>query len=146
MTTRTFKALLFVMLICGIPSVALGEGAAAQTCHPEDPSELVRLAKPMGVGTWSGVYCGATIEGTARGHLNLLLLTDDGQLLRLQVSGCAHDLGLAQSPEAQALQDVTLQIRLSLTVGKSKTDPKSNELTEARDSTGKVIYLWDQCH
>jgi hypothetical protein len=55
-------------------------------------------------------------------------------------------LSLAQGPEAQGRQDATLQIRLTLIVGKSKTDPKSNELTEAKDSTGKVVYLWDQCH
>jgi hypothetical protein len=165
MTTGLFGTLLSAMLIFWAATVALARGPAPDKCLPvgSESESWVANAKPMATGTWSGIWCGSTREGVdpesvypaaqenlmwfpEEGPHNLLLLTDDGQLLRLLVSGCAGDLSVAQSSEAQALEDATRQHRVTLTVAKSKTDPKSNELIEAKDSTGKVVYRLGLCH
>ncbi len=164
MTTRMLRTLLALMLSFGAATATAAEELSPQKCLPSVPESesWVANAEPMGTGTWRGIWCGTTKEGVdpesvypaapanllslPDGRVTLLLLTDDGHLLRLQVSECAGDLSLTQGPKAQSLYDANQQVRLTLTVGKSNIDPKSNELIEARDSIGKVVYSVGQCH
>jgi hypothetical protein len=163
MTVRLLRTLLSVVFSFGLASVVLAQELAPAKCLPASPESesWVANAKPMSTGTWSGIWCGTTREGVdpesvypatqaslvllPDGRVTLLLLTGDGQLLRLQVSECAGDLSLTQGPDAASLNNATRQIRLTVTVGKSKIDPKRNELMEAKDSTGRVVYRLGQC-